>query len=220
MCAIRHHPVALQGLHDPKGPRRKDAPAQTFPQKIVEAARTHLPSCSSRGGVKPPRGKPLAKMADATPWTWTSCLVPTTGKQAIPHAGAHAAAHWLLIGSPLKYVEGMHPAHLAHHASTLVCYVERHPKPVSWRPGAGRARRLPPSTLSARRRHHVRRRRDVGGAAFFCCHHGAHRPQRARATAMLEVHADANCGDSNLYASVLKMHDWRGGCIPHTVKNI
>ena len=69
----------------------------TFPQKIVEAARAHLPELLKPGEVKLPRGKPLAQMADAM------ALVPNTGK--LSHTQVRTQQ---LIGS-LKYIENLHP---------------------------------------------------------------------------------------------------------------
>jgi len=182
---------------------RRDRPAcliqLTFPQKINEAMRSHLPELINGGDVKLPAGKALQKLAEG--------MVLAT-----PRPGKLAAAQMRtqqLIGS-LKFIELLHPriALILHH---LWCVMSNPP------PEAYDIARAALASVYGERFVGI----TYGGAGLA----GSQRLSGAIAShidmsepAGLDLeNADASWGDRNLYGIVLL---YGGGAVLHQCKKV
>ena len=171
----------------------------TMPQKIIEAAREHLPELLDGTPLSLPKGKQLRDMADRL------VLVASPGKLTAKQRRTQQ-----LIGS-LKFIERLHPrVSLTLHR--LSCVMSG-PPPEAWDVAC--------AALAT-----VYVERDVGltfgGAGMTTMPRIEGRIAAAidlndAAPAWLESHADATWGDRNVYGLILT---FAGAAVYHTTKKI
>jgi len=170
----------------------------TFPQKVDEAVRSHLPELIDVGDVKLPAGKALQRLADDL-----VLAAPTPGKLTALQVRVQQ-----LIGS-LKYIELLHPR-IALILHRLSCVMSCPP------PEAYDTARAALASVYGERFVGI----TYGGAGLsasprFSGAIAAHIDLSEPAGLALEAHADASWGDRNLIGIVLT---YGGGAVLHQCK--
>ena len=172
----------------------------TFPQKIDEAMRSHLPELIDGGDVKLPAGKALQKLADSM-----VLAPPRPGKLA----AAQMPMQQLIVS--LKFIELLHPR-IALILHRLSCVMSNPPPEAYYIARAALA-----SVFGERFVGIAYGSAGLSGGERLSGAIAAHIDMSEPAGLDLEAHADAPWGDRNLYGIVLL---YGGGAVLHQCKKV
>jgi len=172
----------------------------TFPQKINEAMRSHLPELIDGGDVKLPAGKALQKLADSM-----VLAPPRPGKLA----AAQMPMQQLIVS--LKFIELLHPR-IALILHRLSCVMSNPPPEAYYIARAALA-----SVFGERFVGIAYGSAGLSGGERLSGAIAAHIDMSEPAGLDLEAHADAPWGDRNLYGIVLL---YGGGAVLHQCKKV